>query len=215
LLPAFPAGSFIAWGYSGRKVYTAASNLVGGSLGAVSLSVAGFDTSFNPVVLPSNTDDTLTLEIDTNGLSTAHINSFNAYDSHGNPVLSTTGTDCPTFAVGSGGYVVLNVSVNDSNGHLCYYEMVPNYGHGSTGVTVPDVRGYMTPTPFAPVPAPGPYQEPVVGQKSFVGGTENITFYPAANCCYAFNLNVQKRCTDGYSILSAYTADFWTATISV
>jgi len=216
LLPAFPAGSFISWAYSGLKVSTAASNLVGGSLGGVSLSIAAYGPTFNLLSLPINTDDVLTLEIDTGGLSTAHINSFKAYDVNGMAVTSTGSSDnCPAFDVKPGGYVVLNVTVNDSNGHLCYYEMVPDFGHGSVGTTNPDKRGYKTPTPFSPTPLPGPYSEPVVAQKSFVGGTENITFHPTVDCCYAFNLNVQKRCTDGYSILSSYQADFWTATIKV
>jgi hypothetical protein len=216
LLPAFPAGNFIAWAYSGRKVYADASSLAGGSLGGISLAVAAYSAAYAAVPLPVNSDDTLTLEIDTNGLSTAHINSFTAFDAHGTPVTSTSGsTDCPAFSVGAGGYVVLNATVTDDNGHLCYYEMVPDFGHGSTGTTTPDVRGYKTAVPFMPPPVPGPYTAPDVSQKSFVGGTENITFYPKTDCCYSFNLNVQKRCTDGYSILSSYTADFWNATIKV
>ena len=214
LLPAFPAGSFMGWAYSGRKLNTGASSLVGGSLGGVNLSIAAYNASFALLSLPPNTDDILTLEVDTSGLSTAHINSFNAFDVHGTPVTSTgASTDCPAFNVGPNGYVVLNVSVNDGNGHLSYYELVPDYGHNSTGTTAPDVRGYKTATPFSPHPLPGPYTEPQVAQKEFVGGTENITFFPKADCCYAFNLNVQKRCTDGNSILSSYTADFWTATL--
>jgi hypothetical protein len=215
-LPAFPAGTFMGWSNDGLKVTSLASQLAGGSLGGVTLSVAAYDSTFNPLSLPPNPDDQLTLEIDTSGLSTAHINSFNAFDSGGNPVTSTGSTsDCPAFDVGAGGYVVLNVSVNDANGHLCYYELVPNFGHGSTGITSPDIRGYETPTPFVPAPAPGPYTQPVIAQKSFVGGTENITFYPMANCCYDFRLNVEKRVTDGTNVASSYVADFWTATLKV
>ena len=216
LLPPFPSGAFIAWGYSGRKVDTAASNLIGGSLGAVTLSVTGFDSAFNPVALPPNTDDTLTLEIDTTGLTAAHINSFQAFNSSGTPVISTGASGaCPAFNVGPGGYVVLNVTVRDDNGHLADYELVPNFGHSSTGTTIPDVRGYRSPLPFSPSPAPGPYAEPVIALKSFPGGTENITFYPTVDCCYDFRLNVQKRVTDGNGIVGSYTADFWTATLKV
>ena len=216
MLPAFPAGSFIGWAYSGRKVYAEASNLAGGSLGGVSLAVAAYNAAFATVPLPANTDDSLTLEIDTNNLSTAHINQFKAYKADGTEVQSTSGsTNCPAFDVGPNGYVVLNATVTDDNGHLCLYQMVADYGHGFSGTTVPNVRGYKTATPFMPHPVPGPYTEPDVAHKAFVGGTENITFYPTADCCYSFNLNVQKRCTDGYSILSSYTADFWTATIKI
>ncbi len=213
LLPAFPAGSFAGWAFSGRKVYADASSLAGGSLGGVTLSVAAYNSAFAPVPLPPNTDDILTLEIDTNGLSMAHINSFSAYDVNGNPVTSTSGSDqCPAFNVGVGGYVVLNTTVIDNNGHLSYYELVPNYGHNLQGTAVPGKRGYKT-MPFVPVPSPGPYSQPDVSHKSFVAGTENITFHPTVDCCYSFNLIVQKRCTDGTSALSSYTADFWTATI--
>jgi len=224
LLPAFPAGTFMAWAYAGLKVTAPASTLIGGSLGAVRLGVAAFDSGFNLLTLPANTDDHLTLEIDTTPLTATHINSFQAFDSSGNPVSSTgSSVDCPAFNVGINGYVVLNVSVRDDNGHLCFYELVPNFGHGSTGTTAPDVRGYKTPTPFAPAPLPGPYTEPaiahVVGDpstgKSFVGGTENITFHPTVNCCYDFRLNVSKRVTTGYSFVGSYTADFWTATLKV
>jgi hypothetical protein len=145
LLPAFPAGTFMAWAYQGLKVTAPAATLAGGSVGAVRLAVAGFDRAFNPVALPANTYDHLTLEIDTTPLTAAHINSFLAFDSGGNPVTSTgSSADCPAFNVGPGGYVVLSVSVRDDNGHLCFYELVPNFGHGSSGATVPDIRGYKT-----------------------------------------------------------------------
>lgn len=215
-LPPFPAGTFMGWAYGGLKVTSEALSLVGGSIGGVTLAVTGYDPIFNPIVLPPNLDDVLTLEVDTTGLSSAHINTFQAFDNTGKLVLSTSGaTDCPEYDVGPGGYVVLNVSVTDNNGHLTYYELEPNFGHGSTGTTVPDVRGYMSPTPFVPAPLPGPYQEPNLGQKSFIGGTENITFYPVVNCCYDFRLNVQKRITDGSGNVPSYTADFWTAMLKV
>jgi hypothetical protein len=215
LLPPFPSGTFMGWSSPGLRVTSPASSLIVGSLGAVTLTIAGFDTGFSPVTLPANTDDALTMAIDTTGLIPTQINSFLAFNQAGTQVFSTSTGDCPTFNVGPNGYVALNVTVQDVNGNLCYYELVPNYGHGLTGTCIPDVRGYETPTPFAPVPAPGPYQEPVIAQKSFVGGTENITFYPTVNCCYDFQLTVMKRVTDGTNNASPYRADFWTATISV
>ncbi|HEV2884992.1 MAG TPA: carboxypeptidase-like regulatory domain-containing protein, partial [Pyrinomonadaceae bacterium] len=224
LLPAFPPGAFMAWAYSGLKVTAPASILAGGSLGAVRLGVAAFDAAFASMALPANTADHLTLQVDTTPLTAAHINAFKAYNSAHVEVLSTgDSVDCPAFNVGPGGYVELNVSVRDDNGHLCYYQLVPNYGHGSTGTCDPNVRGYRTPTPFVPAPFPGPYSEPQIAHvagdpstgKAFVGGTENIKFSPAVNCCYDFRLGVGKRVTTGYGWVGGYTADFWTATLKV
>jgi hypothetical protein len=219
LLPAFPPGTFITWAYEGLKVTAPAGSLVGGSLGAVRLGIAAYQSDFKLLSLPANSDDHLTLEIDTTGLSAAHINSLQAYNDLGQKVedSATDPSTCPAFDIGKKnlGHVVLNVSVSDANGHLCDYQLVPNYGHGLTGTTVPDVRGYKTPTPFVPAPAPGPYVEPDVAHKSFVGGTENITFYPPVSCCYDFRLNVSKRVTNGYGWLGPYPADFWTATVKV
>ncbi len=227
-LPAFPAGTFITWAFLGRKVTAPAASLVSGGVGAVRLGVAAFDSAFAPLALPPNSDDHLTLEIDTTGLSVAHINSFQAFDGNGAEVTSTgSSVDCPAFNIGQvpgrPGFVVLNVSVRDDNGHLCAYQLVPNFGHGSTGVMDPNVRGYRTPTPFVPSPAPGPYTEPAIAHvignpatgKAFVGGTENIKFTPTVSCCYDFRLEVSKRVTNGYGFLGSYTADFWTATLKV
>ena len=47
LLPAFPAGTFMAWAYQGLKVTAPAATLAGGSVGAVRLAVAGLDRAFN------------------------------------------------------------------------------------------------------------------------------------------------------------------------
>jgi len=224
LLPAFPPGTFITWAYVGLKVTAPAATLAGGSVGAVRLGVAAFDSAFNPLALPGNTYDHLTLQVDNTPLTAAHINSLEAFDSAGHWVDSTgDSVDCPAFNVGPGGYVVLNITVRDDNGHLCQYQLVPNFGHGSIGTTIPNVRGYRTPTPFVPAPAPGPYTEPAIAHvagdpstgKAFVGGTENITFYPAVNCCYDFRLGVSKRVTTGYGFVGGYTADFWTATLKV
>jgi hypothetical protein len=227
-LPAFPAGTFMTWSHQGLKVTSPAASLVSGGAGAVRLGVAAYDGAFAPVALPPNSDDHLTLEIDSTGLTVAHINSFEAFDGNGAVVTSTgSSVDCPAFNLGQvpgkPGFVVLNVSVRDDNGHLCAYQLVPNFGHGSTGVADPNVRGYRTPTPFVPAPAPGPYSEPAIAHvignpatgKAFVGGTENIKFTPKVNCCYDFRLEVSKRVTNGYGFLGTYTADFWTATLKV
>ena len=227
-LPAFPAGTFMTWGFQGLMATPSAASLVSGGVGAVRLGIAAYDSAFAPLALPPNSDDHLTLEIDATGLTVAHINSFHAFDGNGVEVTSTgSSADCPAFNLGGvpgkPGFVALNVSVRDDNGHLCQYQLVPNFGHGSTGVTNPNVRGYRTPTPFSPPPAPGPYSEPAIAHvlgnpatgKAFVGGTENITFVPTVNCCYDFRLEVSKRVTNGYGFLGSYTADFWTATLKV
>jgi hypothetical protein len=217
LLPPFPPGAFITWGAQGLMVSAPAGSLVGGSQGAVRLGVTVYHGDFtllNPP-LPPNTDDHLTLEIDTTPLTAAHINSLHAFNDQGQEV--TDAATCPTFDLGKKGLgsVVLNVTVQDDYGHLSYYELVPDYGHGLYGVTLQGRRGYSTPTPFSHTPAPGPYTEPVVAQKSFVGGTENITFLPPEPCCYDFRLEVSKRVTNGYGWLGSGTADFWTANVKV
>jgi len=129
----------MAWAYQGLKVRAPAAMLAGGSVGAVRLAVASFDRAFNPVALPANTYDHLTLEIDTTPLTAAYINSFLAFDSGGNPMTSIgSSADCPAFNVGPGGYVVLSVSVRDDNGHLCFLRTSTDFRHGSSA------RPYLT-----------------------------------------------------------------------
>jgi len=214
LLPPMPPGTLLAWSYNGLKVSADASKLVGASQGAVRLSVTGYDAAFAPVALPHNTADTLDLEIDTTPLTIAQINALSAFDSHGNPVSSTALGHCPVYMVGVGGYVVLNVTVSDDNGHLCSYALLPNFGHSlPPGTTTPGPRGYKT--PFVPPPTPGPFGLPDFSRKELDGGTEDITFVIPENCCYDFRLDVRKRVTDGTHVSGTYTADFWTATVNV
>jgi hypothetical protein len=217
LLPSFPTGTFMAWADPSLKLRAYASSLIGGSVGAVSLAVAGYDSAFNPIALPPNSDDTLTLEIDTTDLTAAQIiDDVTVYNQAGQVIKSSSGADCPALDVSPGEYVGLTVQVTDNNGHLCEYELVPNYGHGTTDKTDQGVRGYMTPTPFNPVPAPYPnYQQPDIAEKKFAGGTERITYTPKVSCCYDFRLNVRKRVTDGSSVSSWYCADFRTVKLKV
>jgi len=217
LLPPFPAngpGDAILWAYNGRKVNTNAAALIGGTnLGAVSLSISGYDSALAPVALPANPDDSLTLEIDNNGLTAASINSLHAFTAGNAPVASTGGSvACPAYNIGPGGYVVMNVTVSDANGHLFEYEIAADFGSGSSGTTTPGLRGYsQAPGTFPPLP----YQPPNVAQKSYVGGTEDIRFYPLVDCCYDFRLLVGKRVTNGYFFPSLGTATFQTATLKV
>ena len=50
LLPAFPAGTFMAWAYQGLKVTAPAATLAGGSVVAVRLAVAGLTTYSAPLM---------------------------------------------------------------------------------------------------------------------------------------------------------------------
>ena len=174
--------------------------------------MTGYDASFVELALPPNTDDTLTLEIDTTPITTTTINSLRAFRSDGTEVFTTETGACPAYNIGTGGYVVLNVTVQDTNGHLFEYIVTPDFGSGSSGTTTPGLRGYSTSPTLFPIGYAGP---PDTSLKSFVGGTENITYYPPENCCYDFRLEVGKRVTDGEFFPSRYTATFQTATINV
>ena len=206
LLPSFlNAGDvLLGWGHSGRKVSTNAAALIGGaSVGAVRLTVTAYDNAGTAIIMPANTADTLDLQIDNTSFTAAHINSLHAFRVHHTPpapdeeVLNPTGSDdCPAFHVGPGGYVKLNVTVRDDNGHVGGYRINPQFGHGSTGTGVtPPNRSYSDPVPGTFPPAP--YQKPDTAHKSFVGGTEDITYHPLTNCCYDFQLAAVKRVTDG------------------
>jgi hypothetical protein len=208
--PAMGPGDFLVWAYNGLKVSTNASALIGGgTVGGVDLMIAGYDSSFALVSVTPN--DPLTLEIDNLGLTQATINSLTAFRA-GGTLAPGTGGDCPAYDLGPGGYVVLNVTVTDANGHLFEYEISPDFGSGSSGTTTPGLRGYSQ----APGTFPGPYAgKPNTGQKSFAGGSEDIRFYPAVDCCYDFRLYVGKRVTNGYWFPSLGTATFQTATLKV
>ena len=216
LLPPFPTvnpGDAVLWGFNGRKVDANASALVGaGGVGGVDLTITGHNSSFAPVVLPSNPADKLTLMVDNTGLTAAQIVDLKAFRADNTPVVSigTTGA-CPAYNIGPGGYVKLTVMVADANGHLFEYEVTPDFGSGSTGTTTPGLRGYRQPGPFPP----GPYQAPNPALKSFGGGTEDITFFPTVDCCYDFRLLAGKRVTNGTFFPTLYTADFQTATLKV
>ncbi len=215
-LPPFPtlaATDTVVWAYNGRRIYAQASSLIAGvSAGAVSMSVTGYDAAFVLIALPPNADDTLTLTIDAQPLTTTRINSLHAFTAGGTEVFpSTADTACPAYNIGLGGHVEINVTVQDNNAHIFEYDVEVDYGHGTTGATTPGLRGYRQPGPYPPAP----YEAPDVTQKAFGGGTETFSYTPAVNCCYDFRLNVGKRVTDGTYYPGLYTADFWTATINV
>jgi hypothetical protein len=219
MLPAFPptgpllTGDSVFWAFNGLKVRTGASNLINGAdLGAVDLTIAAYDNAFASISLLSNPEDKLTLQVDTSEII-AKINSLNAYKSDGT-LVSFTGTGaCPAYDIGPGGYVLVNVTVKDANGHLFQYKISPDFGSGSSGLTTPGLRGYRT-SLGAMFPV-GYLGVPDTSLKSFVGGTEDIRFKPLENCCYDFRLYVDKRITNGYHYPTLHTADFQTATIKV
>jgi hypothetical protein len=205
------AGDFVIWAFNGRKVSADASVLIGGgSVGAVDLTLTGYDAAFNPVALVPNTP--LTLEIDHTDLTPAKINRLDAFTAaHGKAPLINVG-GCDAYDLGPGGYVLLNVTVSDTNGHIYEYELDAEYSHGSGDIVL--LRGYSHSQPLLPFPA-GPYEVPNVGQKSFGGGTEVITYSPTKDCCYEFRLSAGKRTTNGYNYPSRVTVDFWTASLKV
>ncbi len=206
--PAVPAGGFVLWAYRERKVYAASSALIGGNpSGSVDLTLVGYDTGFNPVALTP--DAPLTLTIDNTGLTHAKINSVLAFRADGTvPPLTGTG-DCPAYDIGPGGYVQVNVTVSDANGHLDEYNVSAEHGHGHTDlVTPPGTRGYVT-NPLVS------FGDPNYAQKSWIGGSEVMTYYPPVDCCYEFRIRASKRATDGYSGPSLSDYDFQTISLKV
>ena len=143
-----------------------------------------------------------------------------------NKVALSTGANeaCPAYDIGPNGYVLIHVSVIDPNLHLYEYEIVTEFGHGSTGVvTTPALRGYsQAPATFTPPSAsqqwgidPG-YLIPDQTQVAFGGGGDTIKVSPTVDCCYDFRLWAGKRVTDGQSFFSTWgTYDFQTATLKV
>jgi hypothetical protein len=214
-IPAFnaAAGDAVFWSFNGLKVSTSASSLIAGSLtGAVTLSMAAYDSGFNPITLPANTDDHLTLEIDNTPLTTAHINDVKVYENaaHGSVEVFSTGTgDCREYQIHAGGQVKLDVTVTDNQEHLERYGVSPEFGHGSGTAWIGE-RDYQ-PGFFLPPP----YRSPDPGHKAFGGGSEIIEYTPTVSCCYDFRLHVAKRVTNGYGEPGAYTADFWTVLIKI
>lgn len=209
--PAVPAGGFKLWAYQGLKVSTPSSNLVGGTLGAVDLTLEGFDNSFSSVALAP--DSALTLMIDNEGFTNVHINAITAYKADNSlaPLESTATTDCPAYVIGPGGYVTVDVTVTDVNGHIFEYRVDAEWGHGhSVTVTPPSTRGYIVNSaPFVSLPPPNP------AQKSFTGGSEVMTYYPTTNCCYEFRIRAGKRVTQGYTYPGLSDFDFQTISLRV
>ena len=194
----------MGWAFNGRKVYAEGNSLIAfGGVGGVTLSISGYDAGMNPIALPGNPDDHLTLEIDDTPLTITQINSLSVFDSNNSQVNFSGTSDCPAYNIHLGGYVKINVTVTDNNGHLYEYEVLVNHGVGVTDYPAPGLRGYAAQGNLA--------------QKSWLGTSEDYTFYPTVSCCYEFELWVGKRVTDGESGPGLYrpAGAFRTATINV
>jgi hypothetical protein len=211
--PAIPAGGFFIWAYEGLKVSTNASNLIAGhDTGSVDLTLIGYDAAFAALALVPDT--LLTLTIDNQGITVAHIKDNTgllAYKSDGTPATQTGTGFCPAYDIGIGGYVTIDFTVSDANGHLWAYEMDAEYGHGATA-TVPPARDYSQAPGTFPLGYAGP---PDHVQRSFAGGHELLTYYPPVSCCYEFRIRAGKRVTDGYNGPSYGDYDFQTISLKV
>jgi len=213
--PVVPAGGFYLWAYVGRKVYTNASNLIGGGdTGAVDLTLVGYNAAFAPVALVPDT--VLTLTIDNQPLTTHSINSIQAFVSAPGvmpPVHATlTGSgDCPAYDLGAVGYVAIDMTVADTNGHIYKYQLDAEWGHNNQASVTPTPRDYNVPAIFPPLP----YQSPDHVQRSFGGGNEKLIYRPNTSCCYEFRIRAEKRVTDGYSGPGLTDYDFQTISLKV
>ena len=235
-LPAFPTlnpGDFVVtWSDAGRFVGTAASALISAPGGGVDLTLVAYDATGTELALKNN--NPLTLMIDTTGFSAARIDSLNAFDASNNPVALTASstTQCPSYHIGPGGYLLLHVTVSDTdpspslslNEHVYRYEIDTQFGHGSTSVpTAPGYRGYAqspatftTPFPGQPYGVDAGYGVPDTALVSFIGGGDTIQISPQVSCCYDFQLWAGKRVTDGETFFCTWgNVDFQTATIDV
>lgn len=209
-IPSDPPGGFHLWAYEGRKVYANASSLTdGNAVGAVDLTIAGYDAAFTPVTLTP--DAPLTLTIDNLGLTTALINSIQAFVSPGVPATLTGTGDCPAYDLGTAGFVTIDMTVADANGHLDAYQMDAEWGHGHTATVPPTPRSYDVAAAFPPLP----YQSPDHVQRSFGGGNEVFNYRPPTSCCFEFRIRAAKRVTDGYSGPGLADYDFQTISLKV
>jgi hypothetical protein len=213
--PPVPAGGSVYWDFQGLMLTTdyvvAGSSVLiaGAASGAVDLTVEGFDSSFAPVDLTP--DDPLTLTIDNSPITTQQINlPINAFKADGTPAIITNSGACPAYDLGPGGYVQVSLTVSDANGHLFEYYLDAEYGSGSEGaVTPPGVRGYIS----NPLVCSG--SDPNYAQKSWIGCTEVMTYYPPTDCCYEFRIRYGKRVTNGYSYPSLADGAFQTISLKV
>lgn len=234
--PTLNPGDFvITWSDAGRIVGAAASALISPQAGGgIDLTLVAYDAAGTALSLVNN--NPLTLMIDTRDLSQAVIDSLQSFDKNGNPVglTGSSTSDCPSYYIGPGGYLLLHVAVTDNdpsaslslNEHLYGYQIDTQFGHGSSSVpTTPAHRGYaQAPATFTPpFTLPGQlygvdagYNPPNTALVSFIGGGDTIQILPAVSCCYDFQLWAGKRTTDGQDFFGTWSNyDFRTVTIDV
>jgi len=200
--PAVPAGGSVYWDKQGLMLSGSSATLVGGLIGAVDLTVLGYDTTLALVTLTP--DDPLTLTVDNTGLSTVTMSPVIPYKQDGTVAKQAGTGNCPAYDIGPGGYVQIPVTVSDSNGHLFEYYVNAEWGVGNQSVvSPPGVRGYVS-NPLVTG------SDPNYAQKSWIGGSEVMTFTPPADtdCCYEFLLRTGKRVTDGYTFPSLSDGPF-------
>jgi hypothetical protein len=250
-LPAFPpwsaaAGDAVNWIYVQRLINCDSTALIGNaSVGAVDLTVNAFDGSFNPVTLPPppagsplpDTSAILTLTIDNAPVTTQQMTSVAAYTATSYPTQAPqSGTgQCPAYDVGPGGYVIINTTVTDANGHLAEYYIDATWGHGNEAtVANPGQRGYRI-NPLSSPPPAGVcnHGDPDYACKGWVGGSDVAYFplnpaaapgmqlptppfgpgNPPPDCCYEFRIYYWKRVTNGYGSPGWSAGDFQTISL--
>ena len=205
--PPIPPGGTAYWDKQGLMLEVDSEVLVGGpQMSGVDLTVLGYDAAFAPVTL--SPDDPLTLLIDNTSVF-QHLNSISPFDKNNNPVPLSSGTnlECPGYDIGPSGYVDINISVSDANGHLFGYYLDAEYGHGSGG-PVATPRGYVS-NPLINGP------DPNYGLKSWIGSGETMRYFPPVDCCYEFRIRYAKRVTNGYSLPAWSDGDFQTIGLKV
>lgn len=238
-LPAFPAyspGDLILWAYDGLTVSAEASALIGGAtVGAVDLTVTAYSAALAPITLvPSGT---LTLAIDETAVTTEKVTGVTAFRADGSLAPQTGTGDCPAYDVGPGGYVMINTTVSDTNGHLYEYYIDAQYGHGhEVAVASPGVRGYRL-NPLLTLAPAGVCSagDPDYACKGWIGGSD-VAYFPCApggtqcttsptnglpfsltnlppDCCYEFRIRFAKRVTNGYVYPSLADGDFQTISL--
>jgi hypothetical protein len=246
-LPAFPPtspGDFIIWAYDQRLIYADSPALIGGgAVGAVDLTLNAFTSAFAPVVLPvpagappPDTSAILTLTIDNAPFTTQMVTGITAYTSPG-VLANQTGTgECPAYDVGPTGYVAINTTVSDTNGHLFEYYADAQFGHGNeVAVADPGERGYRINPLVSATGGVCGAGDPDYSCKGWVGGAD-VAYFPWApggsqpttnpvnglpfgptnlppDCCYEFRIRLGKRVTDGYSSPTLADGDFQTISL--
>jgi hypothetical protein len=243
VFPSTVAGDTIFWGYDQLLISADSSSLIGGSTtGAVDLTLNAFTSAYTPVALPvpsgapaPDTSAVLTLTIDNTPITTDQI-SITAYTANGNLATQTGTGECPAYDVGTGGYVAINTTVSDSNGHLYEYYVDAQFGNSLEGaVADPGPRGYRTNPLVSATGGVCGHGDPDYTCKGWIGG-QDVAYFPwgpggvqpttspangtpfgpgnlPPDCCYEFRIRLAKRVTDGYDSPSLADGAFQTISL--